>query len=204
MITKADIDKSISFNEYYQLVEQLVKQEGTTGDDQSEKMAEYTKLNFSRMKRILKTTPIAKEVASTVKCLNEKLYWVVLTESWCGDAAQNLPVFAKISEANPNINLRILLRDENSELMNQYLTNGSKSIPKLICIDENLNELGTWGPRPKVLQDWLYKEKATPTMEMSELKTEFQKWYAKDKGQTLQKEMIVLLKKWLEKECFSL
>jgi len=204
MITQKDIDKSSSFDEFYQLVEQLVKEGKTTGEEQTEEKINYTKLNFSRMKRILKTTPISEDVSSTVECLNDKLTWVVLAESWCGDAAQNLPVFAKIAEANPNINLRILLRDDNPEVMDQYLTNGGKSIPKLIALDEDFNELGTWGPRPKFLQDWLYENKANPKMEMSELKEQFQVWYTKDKGQTLQREMVLLMKKWLNKECFSL
>lgn len=204
MITQKDIDKSMSFEEFYQLNENLAKNGGTTGNLQRKDLIDYSKLNFSRMKRILKTTPISEEVSSTVNCLNEKLTWIVLTESWCGDAAQNLPVFAKISEANPNVNLRILLRDENPEIMDQYLTNGGKSIPKLIALDENLKELGTWGPRPKFLQDWLYENKANPQMEMSELKKEFQVWYTKDKGQTLQKEMISLMEAWENKECLSL
>jgi Thioredoxin len=204
MITQQDINKSMSFDEFYQLVEQLVKDGKSTGEDQSEALIAYTKLNFSRMKRILKTTPISEEVINTVSCLNDKLTWIVLVESWCGDAAQNLPVFSKIVEANPNVNLRILLRDENPELMNQYLTNGSASIPKLICVDENLQELGTWGPRPQFLQDWLYENKTNPKMEMAELKKEFQIWYTKNKGQTLQKEMIRLMKAWEKKECFSL
>lgn len=203
MITQSDIDKSMSFEEYYQLVEKLTNNKGTTGENQTEELIDYTKLNFSRMKRILKTTPISEEVSSTVDCLNDKLTWLVFSESWCGDAAQNIPVFAKISEANPNINLRIILRDEFPELMNNYLTNGGKSIPKLVCVDENLKELGTWGPRPQYLQNWLYKEKEKPTMKMSELKQLFQVWYTKDKGQTLQKEMVLLMKAWLNKECLS-
>jgi hypothetical protein len=204
MITKKDIDKSMSFDEFYQLVEKLTEEGGTTGEEQTEEKINYTKLNFSRMKRIIKTTPISEEVSNSVDCLNEKLTWVVLAESWCGDAAQNLPVFAKIAETNPAINLKILLRDDNPEVMNQYLTNGGKSIPKLICLNENLKELGTWGPRPKHLQDWLYTEKAKPVVDMPALKEQFQIWYTKDKGQTLQKEMVVLMKSWLNKECLSL
>ncbi|MDB4534639.1 thioredoxin family protein [Vicingaceae bacterium] len=204
MITENDISKSTSFEEYYQLSEQLAKEGKTTGENQSQALIDYSKLNFSRMKRILKTTAISSDVTSTVDCLDDKLTWIVLTESWCGDAAQNLPVFAKIAEVNPNINLRILLRDENPELMNKYLTNGAMSIPKLICVDENLKELGTWGPRPKFLQDWLYENKANPKMSMADLKKEFQIWYTKDKGQTLQTEMILLMKSWTQKECFSL
>jgi hypothetical protein len=204
MITQKDIDKSMSFDEFYQLVEQLVKDGKTTGEEQTAEKINYTKLNFSRMKRILKTTPISEDVSSSVDCLNEKLTWIILAESWCGDAAQNIPVFEKIAEANPNINVRVLLRDDNPEVMDQYLTNGGKSIPKLICVDENLKELGTWGPRPKFLQDWLYENKANPKMEMSELKEQFQIWYTKDKGQTLQKEMVLLMKTWEDKECFNL
>jgi hypothetical protein len=88
--------------------------------------------------------------------------------------------------------------------MNQYLTNGGMSIPKLICVDEELNELGTWGPRPKFLQDWLFKNKANPKMSMADLKKEFQIWYTKDKGQTLQQEMVLLMKSWTNKECLSI
>ena len=204
MITENDIRKSTSFEQYYQLSERLAKEGKTTGENQSEELINYSKLNFARMKRILKTTPISAAVKETVDCLTDKLTWIVLTESWCGDAAQNIPVFVKIAEANPNITLRILQRDENLELMDQYLTNGGKSIPKLICVDENLNELGTWGPRPKFLQDWLRDNKSNPKMSMDELKKEFQSWYTKDKGQTLQKEMVSSMKAWTKKECFSI
>ncbi|MBE7440992.1 MAG: thioredoxin family protein [Flavobacteriales bacterium] len=202
MVTKKDIERSISFNEYYDLVEKLANEGGTTGDDQSQAMIDYTKLNYSRMKRIMKTTEVIAEVKNTTTCFDDKIIWLVIAESWCGDAGQNLPVMAKMAEANPNIELKVILRDENPDLMNQYLTNGGKSIPKLICLDENLNELGTWGPRPQFLQDWMKNEKANPTMTMDELKEQFQVWYTKDKGQTLQKEMLELMKGWLKKECF--
>lgn len=202
MVTNKDLDNSISFNEYYTLIEKLANEGGTTGDDQSQTYVEHTKLNYSRIKRILKTTEPLAEVTNTTDCFDDKITWLVIAESWCGDAAQNVPVMQKMAEVNPNINLRVILRDENPDLMNRYLTNGGKSIPILICLDENLNELGTWGPRPKVLQDWLKKEKANPTMEMSVLKEQFQVWYTKDKGQTLQQEMLLLMKGWLQKECF--
>jgi len=204
MITENDIRKSTSFEQYYQLSERLAKEGKTTGENQGEALINYSKLNFARMKRILKTTPISATVTETTDCLTDKLTWIVLTESWCGDAAQNIPVFAKIAEANPNITLRILQRDENPELMDQYLTNGGKSIPKLICVDENLNELGTWGPRPKFLQNWLYEHKTNPKMSIDELKKEFQIWYTKDNGQTLQQEMVLSMKAWTKKECFSI
>jgi len=200
MITKEELNNSISFEEFYQLTEVLTKEGKSTGEEQSESRIEFTKLNFSRMKRLVKTITISEEIKTKINCLDHQLTWVVLAESWCGDAAQNLPIIYKIAELTPNINLRILLRDENLNVMNKYLTNGGQAIPKLICLDENLNDLGTWGPRPQFLQDWMKKEKADPTMEMADLKKEFQVWYTKDKGETLQAEMIDLIKVWLKKE----
>ncbi len=201
MVTKVDLEKSISFNEYFDLVEKLAHENGTTGNELTQEKIDYTKLNYSRMKRILKTTETIELVKSTVNCLNDKITWLVLAESWCGDAAQNIPVMEIMTIVNPNIDLRVILRDDNHELMNQYLTNGGKSIPKLICLDEHLNELGTWGPRPAYLQDWMKREKENPTMEMSDLKEQFQIWYTKDKGKTLQYELIELMKTWLKREC---
>ena len=98
----------------------------------------------------------------------------------------------------------ILITGAAGQLGQATITAAIESGAKLICLDQNLKELGTWGPRPKFLQDWMYENKANPKMEMSELKEQFQIWYTKDKGQTLQKEMILLLKSWTNKECFSL
>ncbi|MCC7332764.1 MAG: thioredoxin family protein [Flavobacteriales bacterium] len=201
MVTKNDISRSISFEEFYKLIEKLAAEGGTTGDEQTQEKIDFTKLNYSRLKRILKTTTILEEVKKSASNLEKKMTWLVIAESWCGDAIQNVPVMYKMSETIPNLEVRIILRDENPDLMNQYLTNGGKSIPKLICLDENRNELGTWGPRPQFLQDWMKREKANPTMEMSELKEQFQIWYTKDKGETLQREMLQSLISWSKKEC---
>ncbi|MDT8412308.1 MAG: thioredoxin family protein [Vicingaceae bacterium] len=203
MITQEHINKSISFEEYYQLHEKQVATGSTSGKDQSEALVEYTKLNFSRLKRSYKTTTPSEKVLETVDCLNDKMTWLVLTETWCGDAAQNIPVLAKIAEANPAISFRLIFRDENPEVMDNFLTNGSKSIPKLIALDKNLNILGTWGPRPTVIQDWFLTKKANGA-DMDKLKIDLQHKYNEDKGQALQQEMVELMKAWLNKECFSI
>jgi|10_taG_2_1085330.scaffolds.fasta_scaffold03997_7 hypothetical protein len=202
MITQEHINKSISFEEYYQLHEKQVAKGSTSGEDQSEALVEYTKLNFSRLKRSYKTTAPSEKVLETVDCLNDKMTWLVLTETWCGDAAQNIPVLAKIAEANPAISFRLIFRDEHPEVMNNFLTNGSKSIPKLIALDKNLNVLGTWGPRPTVIQNWFLAEKANG-VDIDKLKVDLQHKYNEDKGQALQQEMVELMKTWLNKECFS-
>ena len=204
MITQQHLDKSISFEEYYKIAEQHAIEGKTSGENQSEELIEYSKLNFSRLKRSYKTTVPSEDVLKTVDCLNEKMIWIVLTETWCGDAAQNIAVLAKIAESNPAISFRLLFRDENLDVIDNYLTNGGSAIAKLLCLDQEFNEIGTSGPRPAFIQNWFNEEKVKPEANMDELKLEIQKKYNEDKGQTLQKEMVQLMKDWLKKECFSL
>ena len=130
-----NLDKSISFNDFYELNQRYALEGKTSGSEQSEQFVEYTKLNMTRMKRIMKTTEVIDELAVLVKAIEEPITWLVITETWCGDSAQNLPVIAKIAELNPLISIRILFRDENPEVLDQYLTNGSRSIPKLVAFE---------------------------------------------------------------------
>ena len=188
------LKKSLSYSEYRKLVEELTIQNSTTGNDKSEALAEYTKLNEKRMKRWDKTLKISQETQDSIKAINKKLTWIVLTESWCGDAAHIVPVINKVAEINDNIDLRLVLRDENEDLMNMFLTNGGKAIPKLIAIEkETGNVINTFGPRPfeaiKLVNE--YKEKfgtLTP-----EFKQDLQVWYNKDKGQNTISELQNLL-----------
>jgi len=179
------LNNSFSYKEYRELVEELSYQGSTTGDEKTEALAEYTKLNHRRMKRWDKTLKIPDWSEEKIKRFNGKITWLVLTESWCGDAAHVIPVINKIAELNDGIDLRLVLRDENEDLMNAYLTNGGRAIPKLIALDRETGKVvNTFGPRPseatKLVND--YKEKfgtLTP-----ELKQDLQIWYNKDKGQT--------------------
>ena len=183
-IIEKSLKSSLSYSEYRQLVEDLSVQNSTTGNVKTEALAEYTKLNDRRMKRWDKTLKISEETQERIKALNKKVTWLVLTESWCGDAAHVVPVINKVAEINKNIDLRLVLRDENEDLMNAFLTNRGKGIPKLIAIEnESGKVIYTFGPRPieaaKLVND--YKEKygaLTP-----EFKQDLQIWYNKDKGQ---------------------
>ena len=159
-------------------------------------LLDYTKLNLQRMKRQDKTISLRPEVTAALEKLSRNLNWVVITEGWCGDAAQNVPTLAKIAEASGGkINLEFVVRDQNLELMDQYLTNGGRSIPKLICIDkETQQELGTWGPRPAEAQKLFLslKEQGIPK---DEFITAVHNWYTSDKTQSLQLEMADLIEK---------
>ena len=196
MISQETISKGISYQDYIALTEQLLSQGKTTGPNQSKDYVHYTELNFHRMKRVFKTTQIQSDLEQVTKSISKKMTWIVLTEAWCGDAAQNVPVIEKIAELNDKIEVTYLLRDENLELMDQYLTNGGRSIPKLIAIDsETKEEQFTWGPRPATIQKVMDQLKADGVTEISKLIEEIQKAYNEDKTVSVQNELLELLKK---------
>ena len=168
----------MSYETYLNLINDLAAKGKTTGEDQSEKFIIFTKLNFQRMKRVFKTTLVNEDLKSAIKNLDKKMIWLVLTEGWCGDAAQNLPAMSRISELSDHIELKILLRDENPDIINAYLTNGGKSIPKLIALDaENLHELFVWGPRPEKFQFLVMEHKHNPKLPNEEFQLFLHKEY---------------------------
>jgi len=113
---------------------------------------------------------------------------LAIAEDWCGDASNTVPVIAKLADLVPSLELRVILRDENSELMDRYLTNGSRSIPIVIALDEEFQEIGHWGPRPSQLQAWIMANRAT--MPKAELYPQVRKWYARDRGETTIREVL--------------
>lgn len=184
-LIKESLANAIDYSDYSELIQQLVKEEKTTGPKQNEDLVYYTKLNAQRARRLNKTTRLPENVATLVSTFDQPMTWLVLTESWCGDAAQILPLLQKMVEVNSNIKLRLVLRDENDALMSQFLTRGGRSIPKLIILNEELDVLGTWGPRPVEAQtlydSWRNDPNKPP---YKEFQVEMQKWYLKDAGQS--------------------
>jgi thiol-disulfide isomerase/thioredoxin len=196
-IIKKSLNNSINYIDYRRLMQKMVLDKFTTGNEVTEANINYTMLNEQRMRRWDKKIEIPELEKTKIKNFNAKVFWLVITESWCGDAAHVLPVINKVAELNPNINLRIVLRDDNEDLMNLFLTNGSKSIPKLIMLDANTFEvLGVFGPRPskatKMVEDYK-KDHGTLTPEFKE---ELQRWYNKDKGDTTINDLTELLGKY--------
>lgn len=193
---------SFSYSEYKKLVTDLLAEGKSTGMEQSDDLLHYTTLNQSRLKRLDKTIVITDEIAAKLKALKKKYIWLVLTEGWCGDAAQILPVLNKMVLESENIDLKIVLRDANEELMNQYLTNDGKAIPKLLIINKESGKVCChWGPRPKGALDLIvnYKEKFGIIDE--EAKTQLQLWYLQDKGLSTQNEVIEMMCSIKESVC---
>lgn len=196
--TKELIDESLSkaipYLEYRSLVTELAKEGKSTGPEQTEALANYTQLNDRRMKRWDKTLKFSDEAIEQLLQLDTKLTWLVLTESWCGDASPALPVMHKIAELNPNISLKIIFRDENVDLMNRFLTNGGMSIPKLIAIDNISGEvIGDWGPRSQAATKLVEAHKAEHGTIKAAFKEDIQVWYNKDKGQSILEDLLASL-----------
>jgi thioredoxin-like negative regulator of GroEL len=187
--------RSHSYPEYRKLMADLLKEGKSTAVEQTQERTHYSELNEARMHRLDKTIKITEENSAKLKTLNKSYLWIVLTESWCGDAAQILPILNKmVLEANQKIELKLVLRDENEDLMSHFLTNKTKAIPKLIVIDKATGSVvGDWGPRPQGAIDLIerYKEKFGVIDETT--KTELQLWYLHDKGVSTQNEIIQLL-----------
>lgn len=193
-IIKASLGKSLTYFEYRKLVSDLLLDGKSTGPVQTENLLHYSKLNETRMNRLEKTVVISPENVERIKLLKKKYLWLVISEGWCGDAAQLLPIMHKMETLSDNIDFKIVLRDENEELMSHFLTNGGKSIPKLIILDkETLKVLADWGPRPKeaALLIKNYKEKHGVLDET--IKTELQMWYLHDKGLSSQNEILEVM-----------
>lgn len=178
------IDKAMRYQAYRELTQKHVENGSSSGPDQSEAYINYTKLGHARMKRLDKTVKISEEVSAAIQAVKKKTTWLVLSETWCGDAGHALPVLNKLAELNDNIELKIVLRDDNIELMNQFLTNGGMSIPKLIQVQNN-EVTATWGPRPSTATNLVNEYKAKHGSLTPAFKEELQGWYNKDKGQTI-------------------
>lgn len=199
LVTPEIIADAMDYNEYRQRIEELLKEGKTTGSNHSEAMISYTRMNVQRMNRLDKHVELSKDLMETLHQVDEKWVWLVLTEAWCGDAAQNVPVIAKMADQNESIDLKLILRDNNLDIMDEYLTNGGRSIPKLVCLDaETQEEKGSWGPRPDQAQDLAMKLKDDPEVSTKEWAEKLHKWYAGDRTKEIQSEFVDLISSWSE------
>ena len=186
--------KGISYPEYLNnFIEDIVETKTDSLDEKARKRFETKRLNLQRSVRIMKTYRVSDNLKEEIKKINEPQTWMVITENWCGDSAQNLPYLALMAEENPNIKFLIILRDSNPDIMDQFLTNGTKSIPVLVAFDTNGNEIFRWGARPKEVQELFIKWK-TEGIVKPELYEKLHLWYARNKGQAIEGEFLNILK----------
>ena len=195
---KQALENSFSYSEYRNEVTSLIAEGKSTGHTQTEDLLKYSELNETRMNRLEKTIQILDAVQHKLQNLDKNYIWLVLSEGWCGDAAQIVPIIHKMAEASDKIDLRIALRDDNDALMQQFLTNGGKAIPKLIVLDSvTLEVVFDWGPRPQGAKQLILDYKAAHGVVDETAKIELQKWYLHDKGISIQNEIVEMYERVL-------
>jgi len=196
-IIEKSLLKSYTYTDYRNHITALFKEGKATGKEQSEALIHYTGLNEVRMNRLEKTISITEENSQKLKNLKRNYIWLVISEGWCGDSAQLVPVIYKMAALSPNIDFKMVFRDENEELMKLFLTNGTKSIPKLIILDKNtLDVLGDFGPRPQGAKQLILDYKAQHGLVDDKGKTDLHMWYLHDKGLSTQQEIMDLMERF--------
>jgi len=206
-LEKSIIDLAYTYETYRELIDQEFSENKTTGTDHSEAMLNYTKLNISRMNRLDRKNRLTEDIKAKMKAIQRPLTWLAITEGWCGDAAQILPTLNHMAKENNNINIYFILRDKNLPIIDAFLTNNARSIPKIIVLDsDTLEVLGSWGPRPsepqKMVMDAKIKIKVTEDIALrkklnEESAQQLHLWYAKNKTMDIQTEFSSALKSFI-------
>ncbi|MNK95553.1 hypothetical protein D3C87_1157920 [compost metagenome] len=182
----------MQFEEYISYFQTILDNPQQYEGYQDKEILTYTKLNWSRMNRWLKKFEPNADTISFINGISTKQHWILITEPWCGDAAHSVPMIYQLVKNNPAIVLDIQLRDSEPYEIENYLTNGGKSIPKLIVRNEQGDDVAVWGPRPQGCTD-LFVMMKDRGAEFHEIKEEIQKWYNHDKGIAIQQELVSIL-----------
>ena len=192
--------KGLKFYEYFDAMQLKADTTDLTNLSEEVRMEyERVKLNYQRSSRIIRTHKTDDKLCLLINKISSPQLWMVITEDWCGDSAQNLPYIVKIAENNTKINLRILLRDQNIDIMDLYLTNGkTRSIPKLVVFNEKGDELFQWGPRPVEAQELIMKLKSEG-LSIENYISQLHLWYGKNRGTSLEKELTQLIETIIDK-----
>ncbi|MCF6180453.1 thioredoxin family protein [Lutibacter sp.] len=193
IIIEESLQKVLSYVEYRTLLKKSLLTK-TKQEIENDVFLGYTLLNDKRMDRLDKTLKLSEETINSIQNLTSSFSFLVISEGWCGDSAQVLPILNKIATSSSNIDLKIVFRDENEGLMNQFLTNGSKSIPKVIIVDANNKVINSWGPRPSIATKMVLDYKEKHGVIDAEFKKDLQLWYNKDKGHNTENDILKLLK----------
>lgn len=188
------INSILTYSEFVdEFAKQIAVSDFNTLNDYDKNFYEYRKLNYQRSTRLEKTFIPTDETKQIFSNINQLQTWIVITETWCGDSAQNLPVIAKLAQLNDKVDFKIVLRDSNLEFMDLYLTNSGRAIPKLIVLDKNDKELFQWGPRPVEARN-LFTKLKNEGMAKSDINMQLHLWYGRNRGKEVEKEISDLIR----------
>ncbi len=180
--------KSITFDEYLKITEERFHNNPDKNDDHQE----YYELGLQRMHRTLKTYKVDEAQLQNLKNKNFKGKILIISEPWCGDASATVPAVSKFFEA-AGIEAKIFLRDSDTSLIDQFLTDGTQSIPKVLILNEDFSVKNVWGPRPKHGLELLKKFKENPeSYPREEFYNDLQVYYAKNRGKDAIEEILLM------------
>lgn len=183
-----------SYAQYRASIDALLAEGKTTGGEQSPETLAYAKLNVQRMNRLDATVVISEALHRAVTGITHAQLWLVISEGWCGDAAQTVPMLAMAAALNPLVSLQFILRDKHLEVMDRFLTNGTRSIPIVLILDAATRDvLGVWGPRPAPAKAIVTAVKSDPAATKEDMLIALHGWYAKDRTASAQQELAELL-----------
>ena len=194
VINPEQLASSLSYTAYRQHITDVLTQEAP--DAQLAKMLPHYRENEDRMNSLAPTVTVLPELQAALSQLTQRYIWVVITEGWCGDAGQLVPIVEAVTQAsNDHLETRYFLRDSNPELIDRYLTNGGRAIPITVVVHaDTLTEAGVWGPRPAAAQTLVQGLKARE-VPFSELVAQLHGWYAEDATRSTQQELLALVQR---------
>jgi hypothetical protein len=184
--------RGLTFEEYLSVTQRRVEQDVKGLPAEEVERIEYTRLNLHRMQRIARTYRVSDELDEVLQRIDRPQLWMVLTEPWCSDSSQCLPIIAGLAARSDAINLRMLLRDDNLDVMDLYLTDGKRGVPLLVAFDGEGNEMFRWGPRPKPAQV-VFEEAKAAGLEKPELLAKMHLFYGRDRGRAVEAEFLRLV-----------
>lgn len=168
-------------------------------DETTRSRAANLPINHQRTTRILRTYTVSQFLQKKLAAIRERQVWMVLTEPWCGDSAQCVPCLIRFAECSPLVEIRFVLRDQHPEIMDRYLTHGTRGIPKLVAFNSAGEELFIWGPRPREGQALFEKGKAEGLTKAANLER-LHLWYARNRGAAIEEDFALLLDRILERK----
>jgi len=189
----------LTYAAYLQLMAQRADQTTDGLPDEAAERIEFTRLNLHRSQRIARTYRISAVLSELLDRIDQPQLWLALTEPWCGDSAQCLPYIAVMAQQNPAIDLRLLLRDDNLDIMDKYLTDGKRGIPVLVAQDAEERQLYQWGPRPVGAQA-VFDEGKTAGLQKPQIMEKLHLWYGRDRGRAVEAEFVAVLRQYLRVE----
>lgn len=182
-------DNAIDFDEYLQIAQQRLENPKTEKDVE---FKPYYELGVNRMDRALKKYEADEEQTKILESKNFSGKILIISEAWCGDASATVPALVEFFKEHNDV--KIFLRDNDLSLIDQYLTNGTQSIPKVLILNENFEVTKTWGPRPKHGHELLLKYKADPENFTKDMfYNDLQIYYSRNRGKDAIQEILELL-----------